>query len=254
MISNKMLLKLIAFGMAVFLARPVRAVELNEPGDAIHGYPVLYDLSGKKLASGEFRQWLEGKHLHVVISYKFPDGRSWEENALFRQETEIVQEKWSWKESNDGKIQREFEANFVEGTARAHIPGQGVDFSDKIEIVSGRTFVGFGFAIALSNLHDRLAKGEKIELIAVGFTPKPRLVKVNVSYAGLDQITLGNHTFRGDNFVFHPELPMLVKWFVHAPDHHIWLTNPAPATFLRWEGPIVLPSDPIIRVDFAAAE
>jgi hypothetical protein len=34
-----------------------------------------------------------------------------------------------------------------------------------------------------------------------------------------------------------------------VPDTKIWLTNPAPAGFLRWEGPIVLPTDPMIRVD-----
>jgi hypothetical protein len=34
-----------------------------------------------------------------------------------------------------------------------------------------------------------------------------------------------------------------------VPDTKIWLTNPAPAGFLRWEAPIVLPSDPMIRVD-----
>ena len=202
MISNKMLLKLIAFGMAVF-AGPIQAVEPNELGGAIHGYPVLYDLSGKKLASGEFRQWLEGKHLHVVITFKFLDGRSWEENALFRQQPELAQEKWSWKESNDGRIQREFEADFLAGTARAHVPAQGLDFSDKIEVEPGRTFIGFGFAIALSNLHDRLVKGEKIDLMAVGFTPKPHVVKVNLSYAGLDHITMGRKKLRGDNFVIH---------------------------------------------------
>ena len=30
--------------------------------------------------------------------------------------------------------------------------------------------------------------------------------------------------------------------------------NPAPAGFLRWEGPIVLPTDPIVRVDLLSGE
>jgi hypothetical protein len=39
-----------------------------------------------------------------------------------------------------------------------------------------------------------------------------------------------------------------------VPDTKIWLTNPAPAGFLRWEGPIVLPTDPMIRVDLLSGE
>lgn len=253
MACNKTRLKLIGFLTAISLTGATQGVELNEPAGAMHGYPVISDLSGKKLANGEFRQWLEGNQLHVMITYKFPDGQSYEENVLLRQQP-VVQEKWSWKESNNGKIQREFKVDFVEGIATAHLATPEKDFSEKIDVEPGRTFVGFGFEIALSNLHDRLVKGEQIELQAVGFTPKPHVVQVNISHVGLDSIRIGDRTFQGDNFLIHPKLPAVAKLFVHAPDHHIWLTNPAPATFLRWEGPIVLPSDPIVRVDFASGQ
>ncbi len=54
------------------------AVEITEPAGAAHGYPALCDINGKKLADGEFRQWMENHRLHVIISYKFPDGRLFE--------------------------------------------------------------------------------------------------------------------------------------------------------------------------------
>ena len=84
--------------VAGFIAASVFAVQLTEPAGAAHGYPALYDINGKKLANGEFRQWVEDDRLHVVISYKFPDGRHFEEHAQFRQQPELIQEKWSWKE------------------------------------------------------------------------------------------------------------------------------------------------------------
>jgi len=254
MACNKTLVKLMAFLAAISLTGATQGVQLDQPAGAIHGYPVLSDSNGKKLANGEFRQWLEGNQLHVMITFTFPDGQSYEENVLLRQQPEVVQERWSWKESSNGKIQREFKVDLVEGTATAHLAAPENDFSEKIDIEPGRTFVGFGFEVALSNLHDRLVKGEQIELQAVGFTPKPHVIRVNISHAGLDKITIGDRTFHGDNFLIHPELPAVLKLFVHAPDHHIWLTNPVPATFLRWEGPIVLPSDPIVRVDFASGQ
>ena len=57
---------------------------------------------------------------------------------------------------------------------------------------------------------------------------------------------------RGDRFIIHPEIPVIAKFFIHVPDTIIWLTNPIPAGFLRWEGPIVLPTDAMIRVDLVS--
>lgn len=53
---------------------------------------------------------------------------------------------------------------------------------------------------------------------------------------------------QGDWFVVHPKIPAIAKLFVQVPDTQIWLTKP-PAGFLRWEGPVAEPNDPIVRVD-----
>ena len=55
--------------------------------------------------------------LHIVITYNFPDGQQYEEKALFQQQPELVQEQWSWKESQDGQSSREFTADFLSKTA-----------------------------------------------------------------------------------------------------------------------------------------
>ena len=88
------------------------AIEVTEPAGAAHGYPGLCGINGKKLADGEFRQWVENHHLYVVITYRFPDGQMFEEKARFRQNRELVQEQWSWKELRGGRSQREFTADF----------------------------------------------------------------------------------------------------------------------------------------------
>jgi len=148
------------------------------------------EINGKKLADGEFRQWIENERLHVVITYKFPDGQLYEEDAQFRQEPELAQEQWSWRESKGEKVQRQFAADFIAKTASVeiHTEKENRTVSDKMEIEPGRTFAGFGFTIALANLRQRLTKGEQVELKAVGFTPvptlKPQLVTVQVSYGG----------------------------------------------------------------------
>ena len=63
---------------------------------------------------------------------------------------------------------------------------------------------------------------------------------------------MSGRSLKGDRFVIHPEIPPIAKLFIHVPDTQIWLTNPSPAGFLRWEGPTVVPSDPLIRVDLVS--
>jgi hypothetical protein len=236
-----------------FFATSIFALEVTEPAGAAHGYPGMCEINGKKLADGEFRQWIEDHHLNIVITYRFPDGQLFEEKARFRQQPELTQEQWSWSELKNGNPQREFTVDFLSRTASAHIRKDNKNVSEKIDIEMGRTFAGFGFTIALSNLRKRLLSGEQVELKAVGFSPfptlKPQVVTVKLSYGGLDRIKMSGRSLKGDRFIVHPEVPAIAKLFVKVPDTKIWLTNPAPAGFLRWEGPIVLPTDPLIRVD-----
>src|SRR5947207_2606469 len=240
------------------IVAPFFAVKVTEPSAASHGYPGFCDINGKKLANGEFRQWVEGNYLHVVISYKFSADEVYEEHSQFRQGAELIQEKWSWKESKHGKSQREFAVDFLTGIASAHIGQDNKDVSKKINIEQGRTFAGFGFSIALSNLRKRLLGGEQVQLKAVGFSPFPTLgpqvVTVTISHVGVQRMRMGGRSPKGDQFIIHPEIPFIAKFFVDVPDTKIWLTNPAPAGFLRWEGPIVLPTDPMIRVDLLSGE
>ena len=172
LVRRKLAAFCLIFG-AQWLALSVLAIEVTEPAAASHGYPGLCDMNGKKLADGEFRQWVENDRLHVVITYKFSAGEVYEEHSQFRQEPELTQEKWSWKESKHGRSQREFDVDFLTGIASAHISQDHKDVSKSIKIEPGRTFAGFGFSLALSNLRKRLLNGEEVQLRAVGFSQFP---------------------------------------------------------------------------------
>jgi hypothetical protein len=196
---------------AGFIAVPVFGINVTEPAGAAHGYPALYNVQGKKLADGEFRQWVENDLLQIAITYKFPDGGLFEEKARFRQEAQLTQEHWSWRELKDEKPQREFIVDFLSRTATAHIRKDNKDVSDKIDIEKDRTFAGFGFSLALSNVRKRLLNGEEIQLKAVGFssfpTLRPQVVTVKISHGGLDRLRMSGRSLKGDRFIVHPEVP-----------------------------------------------
>lgn len=246
---GRILLAVLA-GLIYMVSVTSLAAQTTELEGAARGFPELRDAKGNKLAKGEFTQRVENDRLHVKIRYDFDHGHYAEENSVFRQRPKLVQESWSFREDRDGKLYREFQVQFASGTAEAKKleDGKMKQWSEKLKIDPGRTFAGFGFSLAIKAFHDQLAKGETVKLQAVGFTPKPRTVSVEIYHPGVDNLRMADRVLRGDNFVIHPKLPWLAGLFMHVPDTQVWLTTP-PAVFLRSEGPFAEPKDPVVRVD-----
>ena len=247
--------KIVLFAATILWCLSALGVEVTEFQGGAHGFPALLSADGKKLADGDFSQWIEDERLHIRIIYRFKSGQRIEENAVFRQKPELIQEQWSWREIKDGQLQREFTIDFKSqmATAVKRDKDEMKNWSDKIDIQPGRTFAGFGFTLTVQNLRKRLIDGERIELQAVGFNPKPKVVAVELSHGGIDEMKMSNRLLEGDRFVIHPKIPAVAKVFVNVPDTQIWLTKP-PAGFLRWEGPVAEPNDPIIRVDLVPGD
>jgi hypothetical protein len=235
---------------------PAAGIFVPEIEAAMHGFPGVFDLQGKKTGDAEFVQWLETNQLYLISTYDFGSGHVIEEKAVLRQRPVLAQDSWSWSELKGKTVLRHFEVDFHSG----HASGEKLEeskvkrWSDSFKIDSSKTFAGIGFTFAIKALRDRLLKGEKIELQAAAFTPKPRLVTVQLSYRGLDQIPMAGRTVKGDCFIIHPEVPALAKLFIDARDTQIWLTSNRPAAFARWEGSILEPDDPVIRVDLLPAD
>jgi hypothetical protein len=240
----------------VFIAHPIAAEQPGNIETSLHGFPAMLNLQGAKLADGEFVQWTENGVLHITIDYNFPDDRHIQENASLRQEPALVQEAWSWSESRHEERLRHFEVDFKSGKAIAEKrDGQKIKrWTENLKIEPGRTFAGFAFVLVCKRDRERLIGGAKSELQAVGFTPKPRVVSVQISHGGLDQMSMAGRMVKGDCFVIHPQVPAIAKMFVEVQDSRIWLTTPPATGFLRWEGPLVESSDPPVRVDLLPGE
>src|SRR5438270_5381671 len=245
-----MITKIAVLIAALFCSLSALAVEVTELQGSAHGFPTFFDANGKKLGDGDFSQWIEDERLHIKIIYKFERAHRIEERALFHQGRELIQEEWSWREFEDGKLQREYVVDFKSqiATAQKREEDELKSRSEKIEVQPGQTFAGFGFTLALQNLRKRLINGEHIELQAVGFSPKARVVAVDLSHGGASEMKMSDRMLQGDRFVIHPKIPAIAKLFVQVPDTQIWLTK-FPAGFLRWEGPVAEPNEPIVRVD-----
>ena len=244
----------VAIAITGAAATTVRGIEWNQLESGLRAYPVLRDADGRKIADGNFAQWIENDGLHVQITYSAKDRRI-EETAVLRQRPELSQEKWRWRESLGGEPVRTFEVDFGSGSATAVKTEKGEPrrWSEKLDIAQGQTFAGFGFTLAVKALRERLMKGETVNLKAVGFTPQPRVVTVAISYAGRDSIRVVDRPTTAEHYVIHPKIPAIAKLFIKAPDANIWLTPP-PAVFVRFSGALAEPSDPIVRIDAGPGE
>lgn len=228
---------------------------LLELATAAHGFPSLQDLEGRPLAQGEFAQWMEEDRLHMRIRYDFEDDRWIEEAAVVGEgrvdgRPGLVQEAWTWEESRAGQRVRRFEVDFAARTATGEKRAEaGVErWSEELEVEPGQTFAGFAFTLAIAERRERLVDGEALELQAVVFTPEPRVVDVELTHGGTERLRMAGRTVSGDRFDIVPQVPWVAELFVESPDTRIWLTRP-PAGFLRWEGPLMEPDDPTVRVD-----
>jgi hypothetical protein len=234
-------------------AAQLYGIEVTQFTASAHAYPVMRDLDGKELGDGEFTQEIRDHLLRIRIAYDLRHGHTIEEKAAFAQDSALTQKEWSWQERRDGDLEREYKVDFDAGkaTSRKREDDGLKERSDEVKIEPGTTFAGFGLVLALQNLRDRLVKGEAIELRAVGFTPGPRVVSVKLTHAGIDRMRMSSRVLRGEHFLIHPEIPWIAKLFLKVPDTDVWLTPP-PSGFLRWQGPLAEPSDPVVRVDLSS--
>jgi len=231
--------------LAVLLAVAPHARE----GDA-KAVTALVDVeSGATIADGRYAQHVEGGLLHIESRNDFPDGRVIVERAVLRLEPELRQESWDWTERKNGALVRQYEVDFGTGHAVATRVDQHKRWKEDLDLAPGKTFAGIAFVTVIKALRSELAPGEKIDLKAVAFTPKPRVAPVSVTRGRPEQVSMAGRSIAADPYTIHPEIPAIAKLFVAAPDQRIWLYATGPAAFLRYEGPLVEPKDPRVRVD-----
>ncbi|TMA26025.1 MAG: hypothetical protein E6J78_15495 [Deltaproteobacteria bacterium] len=232
----------------VLLSLVLAIAPSNAEGD-VQAFPALTDVHGDPIAEGRYIQKVEGDVLHIESRFDFPGGRTIVERAALRLHPQIVQESWDWTERDGERLVRQYEADFIAKKGVATRVDQHKRWKEDLDIEPGKTFGGIGFETVVKALRSQLAPGEHVDLRAVAFTPKPRTARVTVTRDGNDPVRMAGRTIPGDRYTIHVDIPGLVRLFVDPPDVRIWLVGSDPAAFLRFEGPMIEPKDPLVRID-----
>lgn len=234
---------------AVLLAVLCAIAPRDKEGDAQAITSVVDPASGAAIADGRYAQRVEGGVLRIEARYDFPDGRTVVERASVRLSPELVQESWDWTERRRGALVRSYEVDFRTGQAVATRADEHKRWKEKLDIEPGKTFAGIAFVAVIKALREELSPGQKVELKAIAFTPKPRVATVSVSRGTVEELRMAGRGVPADPYTIHPEIPAIARVFVSAPDQRVWLFATGPPAFLRYQGPLVEPKDAAIRVD-----
>ncbi len=243
----------VAIGLLVLspalLAAPV-PVEYAE--GVTHGFLELRDTSGNLLAHGEQLTTGKDHEFDKRMVFRFKDGSTLAEHVTFTQEREFRVTTYSLKTSGPAfEHDTEVSMNPPAGTYRFVTKEKG---SDKERVEEGKLDMPADvYNGMLMTIVKDLPRGVGETVHYVAFTPKARLIEVELIPTGDDGIKVGDLDMTAAHYVLRPRLGPWLKMFAsltgRSPrDGNAWIVKDAVPAFVAFEGELTTPG-PVWRIE-----
>ena len=234
---------------------PAPPVPVRHAEGLVHGFLALRSLTGADLATGDLTQIAAGDRVTVQVVFHFKDGSVQDETAVYTQRSvfrlvsdHLIQKGPTFPTTLDmmidqprGQVVVKYkEPGGAEKTATEHMT-----LPD--DLANG---------IIPTILKNVRAQDAPVVLSFVAATPKPQLVKLNVSSAGQEPFSTDGQSRQAAHFVVKVEIGGLSGMFAplvgkQPPDSHLWiLEGPAPA-FVRSEA-LLYVGGPQVRIELVS--
>ncbi len=229
---------------------PVRHLE-----GRIHGFLVLRDLDGNLLASGSLIQNAKGTRVTTELGFRFKDGSVYQETSVFSQRRRFQLLTYHLVQKGPAfSLPLEMSLNLPNG----QVTIQYTDDHGNEKTTSSRLKLPADLANGLvpTLLGDVDPKASKTMLSMLVATPKPRLVKLEISPLREDSFTVGGSTEKATCYSVKIDIggisgviaPIIGK---KPPDTHIWMVYGKAPGFLKSEGPL-FEGGPVWRIELAS--
>lgn len=220
----------------------------------IHGFVVLEDLNDHLLASGISVQYAQGNRMINELSFRFKDGSVYQETAAYTQNRtfrlltyHLVQKGPAFRQAIDLSLN----TSTGQVTIRYTDDGKEKTIEERHQLP---TDLANGMVPTL--LADVSPSAPKTTVSMLVATPKPRLVKLEITPAGEDSFTVGGSAEKATRYVVKVDIggiagvvaPIVGK---QPPDTHVWMIGGKAPGFLKSEGP-VFEDGPIWRIALAS--
>jgi hypothetical protein len=226
-------------------AEPVRV--LFQEG-VTRAFPVVRSLTGQKLAQGDLIQVARGDVVDSRMTFRFADGSLYDEHVVYSQagifsliRYRLVQRGPSFPESLDASVDRE--------TGRYEVRYRADEESAE-ELLKGQlTLPADVYNGMLSLLLKNLPRRSDTIVQVLAFTPRPRLVKVQLLPISDDPVLVSDSPMQVTRWAIRPQLGLFASLLVSdIPDVHCWILPGEAPAFLKAEGPLYF-QGPIWRIE-----
>lgn len=219
----------------------------------LHGFLRLTDSAGKPIADGELLQVPRRGGLDSRMIFRFRDKSYFEERVLFTQRGvfrmqsySLVQRGPAFPDDIEVNLQR---SGKYEVKATSHDDGESKSWSGTMDLPAD-TYNGMIVTIAKN-----LVRGDTQRVHIVAFTPKPRMISLEIAPSGTSPLRTGTHPGKAVHFVLKPKLGAIIGLFARLtgkmpPDSHAWIVTDGAPGFVRFRGPLY--TGPVWQLELAA--
>ena len=240
----------VLLGSVTLAAAPV-AVRYTE--GVVHGFLILRTLDGTPIADGELIQIARGTRVTSRLAFHFKDGSSHDETAVFSQRGvfrlisyHLVQKGPTFPRS----IDMSFDTGSGAVAVRYADDGEQKDESKHVELPAD---LANGLILTLLK---NVGPSSSASLSYVAATPKPRVVKLNVTAAGEERFSTGGQSRMATHYVLKVDIgglgglvaPLVGK---QPPDSHVWVLGGEAPTFVKSEQTLYL-GGPVWRIELVS--
>ena len=214
---------------------PVRFLE-----GLTHGFLVLRTLDGALIASGDLFQSARSGEVESRMLLHFKDGSLFEEKVVFTQQRVFTLKDYRLMQrgpafTDDTEISLERATGKYRVKSKAHKDGKEEVHEGTLDLPLDVYNGGMILTVA--------KKGASETVHTVAFTPKPRLIQLELTPAGEQKVLVGALARTATDYVFKPKLGVLLKLAATLlgrvpPDSHAWIVASEMPAFVRFEGPL----------------
>jgi hypothetical protein len=245
---------LVACGFLASLFGFADTVPVRHAEGLLHGFIVLRTLDGTNIADGELTQNAQGDRVTEHLVFRFRDGSTHDETVIFAQHgtfqllsDHLIQKGPAFKRAMETSI------DAVTGQVQVRYDDDGKEevLNEHLELPPD--LANGMVPVLLKNLQPNAAQ---VTLSMVAATPRPRIVKLEITAEGEDPVLVGRSTRKSTRYVVKVEIggvagvvaPIVGK---QPPDTHVWILQGETPLFLKSEGPM-FEGGPIWRIELVS--
>ena len=233
---------------------PAAPVPVRFAEGVTHGFLLLRTVDGALIASGDLLQVGRGGGVENRMVFHFKDGSLFDETVVFTQQHVFTMQSYHLVQrgpvfAEDTEISLERTGKYRVKT-KAHKDGREEVLAGTLELPPD-VYNGMVLTI-VKNLPK--GGGETVHIVA--FTPKPRLIQLEVAPKGEHKVLIGELTKTAIRYVLKPRLGFWLKLFAKLlgrmpSDYQAWIITDEVPAFARFEGPLNT-TGPVWRIELTS--